>query len=137
MSEEKYFAKLFSDLEGTALYWEEKSILDFTIDLYNLMKKRGVNRKELAGRLGTSPAYITRVLKGDANFTIKSMVKLVRALDGSLTIHVIPKEENRGTWFHVAGRSQSCPLNWKFREVEKSDQYMTGSGEDHVVQYAA
>lgn len=62
--------------------------MDFTDALEELMKRRNVSKSELANRIGTSPARITRVLRGGTNLTLETMVKLVRALDGQLHVRV-------------------------------------------------
>lgn len=65
------------------------------------MKYREVTKKELAQRLGTSQAYITKIFRGNANFTLASMTKLVQALDGKINVQVLPKEEQVQQWFKV------------------------------------
>lgn len=67
-------------------YEVAKVELAFTESLETLMQQRGVNKSELAKRIHTSPAYITKILRGSTNFTLETMVKLVRALDGELTV---------------------------------------------------
>lgn len=41
-----------------------------------LMKERGLNRKELADAIGKRPNEITRWLSGEHNFTIATIAKL-------------------------------------------------------------
>jgi|APCry4251928276_1046603.scaffolds.fasta_scaffold410068_2 transcriptional regulator with XRE-family HTH domain len=94
------FNDLFQRAQKTDSYWAEKIILKFTNQLYRLLKNKNLSKKEFAEKIGTSQAYITKVLRGDANFTIETMVKLTRALDGSLEIQVMPKEENVA-WYKV------------------------------------
>jgi transcriptional regulator with XRE-family HTH domain len=65
-------------------------ILDFTEGLYKIMEANGVTRSDLARRLRVSPAYITKVLRGNVNFTVDSMVRLVRAAGGKVSIHIAP-----------------------------------------------
>lgn len=88
----KTFKALFEDARRRDTYHVEEAILQFTSDLHQLMKDRRLNKAELARILGKSPAYITKVFRGDANFTIESMVKLTRALSGQIHIHVAPQE---------------------------------------------
>ena len=65
--------------------------VEFTEDLSRLMEEKEVNRAELARRMGTSRAYITKMLGGNANFTLLTMVKLAMALDGAVHIHISDK----------------------------------------------
>ena len=69
-------------------YRAEVAMLDFTCELSRAMSAQGVSRAELARRIGTSPAYITKVLRGDANLTLASMVKLARAVGRELHLQL-------------------------------------------------
>jgi transcriptional regulator with XRE-family HTH domain len=86
----KSFKELFERARKTDEYWLESSVLDFTEDLFRLMKERQVSRSELARRIEASPAYVTKVLRGNANFTLASMVKLARAFDHEVRVHLGP-----------------------------------------------
>jgi transcriptional regulator with XRE-family HTH domain len=69
-------------------YWHEGAVIEFTEDLQRRMEEQNVSRAELARRMGTSRAYITRLLGGDANFTLMTMVKLSMAVGGALHVHI-------------------------------------------------
>jgi plasmid maintenance system antidote protein VapI len=56
------------------------------------MQANNISRKELAKHLGTSPAYITKILRGDINFTVDSMVRLAKAAGGTVQIHIGQEE---------------------------------------------
>lgn len=75
-------------LDESVTYWTEGAIIEFTEGLGRLMKVKKVNQAELARRLDRSPAYITQVLHGGANFTLKTMTKLAMALGGELHVHI-------------------------------------------------
>ncbi|MCH9003845.1 MAG: helix-turn-helix transcriptional regulator [Proteobacteria bacterium] len=81
-------------------YWAEGAVLDFTEDLARIMHQNDVSRAELAKRVGTSPAYITKVFSGEANFTIETMTKFALAVDHVIRIHVAP-EDSRTVWHDV------------------------------------
>jgi transcriptional regulator with XRE-family HTH domain len=87
--------------------------MDFTDALEDLMRRRNVNKSELARRIETSPAYITKILRGSTNFTLETMVKLVRAVEGRLHVRVCGTEDDV-RWFGLpnvtaqrAARSQA------------------------------
>jgi len=88
---EPTFKDMFAEARRMPEYWEEGAILDFTEALYIAMEEQGVTRAELARRLGTSQAYITRVLGGHANFTLKTMAKLALALGLQLEVGLGPQ----------------------------------------------
>jgi len=70
----------------------EKAKLLFTEELLELMEKKGVSRSELARRLGVAPARVTSFLTGANNFTIETMVKVTRALDAGVHLHIAPSD---------------------------------------------
>ena len=85
------YRQMFEEAESHSDYWIDGPISEFTEDLSRLMKEQNVNRAELARRMGTSRAYITKMLGGNANFTLLTMVKLAMALDGAVHIHIADK----------------------------------------------
>jgi transcriptional regulator with XRE-family HTH domain len=45
------------------------------------MKEKGMTRAKLAGLLGVTPAAVTKLLNGNPNFTLKTLLKVADALD--------------------------------------------------------
>ena len=84
------FQKMVAEAEATPEFWAEGAILEFTEALWARMEEEGVSRAELARRLGTSKAYVTKVLGGNANFTLYSMAKLALAVGGKVRIGIEP-----------------------------------------------
>ena len=74
----------------THAYRAEGASIRFTEDLVATMKSSGLTRSALADKIGTSPAYITKILKGETNFTLDSMVKIAHALNCELAIGLTP-----------------------------------------------
>jgi transcriptional regulator with XRE-family HTH domain len=87
------FREIFAQPRQTDSYWEKRAALDFTESVYQRMTALGLTKSQLAERLGTSPAYVTKILGGEANFTLKTMVRLARALEVELAVHLVPGEE--------------------------------------------
>ena len=90
MSIERY-RQLLDRVESSPDYWREAAIIEFTEGLCRRMEEKKISKAELARRMGTSRAYITRLLGGDANFTLGTMVKLALAVDGSLVVRIADK----------------------------------------------
>ncbi|HSF42148.1 MAG TPA: helix-turn-helix transcriptional regulator [Thermoanaerobaculia bacterium] len=90
MSIERY-RQLLDRAESSPDYWREAAIIEFTEGLCRRMEEKKISKAELARRMGTSRAYITRLLGGDANFTLGTMVKLALAVDGSLEVRIADK----------------------------------------------
>lgn len=92
---EKSFAALFQAADKTEEYWAQRAILQFTEELSRLMEQKGVSRAELAAAIGVSQPYITKVLKGNVNFTLATMTKLAMALGAVLHIQIVPMGEGQ------------------------------------------
>ncbi len=94
------FDEMFAAAQDSEEYLCELAILDFTRDIYRQMKNQNLNKVELARRLGTSPSYITKILGGNANFTLKSMTRIAKALGCKLHIHMA-EDDRQVKWFEV------------------------------------
>lgn len=84
------FTDLFRQAEKSDEYLIEGTILEFTEDMARAMDERGINRSDLARRMDSSPAYITKILRGSTNFTLASMVRIAKALEMDLHVHLAP-----------------------------------------------
>lgn len=84
------FDELYQEAEQTEEFWVAGAILELTEEVVRRMEEQGVSRSELARRLGTSPAYVTKLLRGNANLTLATMVRLARALESELHCRLTP-----------------------------------------------
>jgi len=66
------FVPLFQEAEGHQHqdYWIAGAILEFTESVVQEMARQGLTRTALAERLGATPAYSTKILRGRVNFTL-------------------------------------------------------------------
>ncbi len=78
-------------------YWIEKTKNDVAVKLEKLIKQSNLTKTQFAQRINASSAYVTKMLRGDANLTIETMVKASRALDCELHIHIAHKN-HRVSW---------------------------------------
>lgn len=92
----KTFSELLKEARRELEYYVTGAIVDFTESVAKRMTELGVNRAELAERIDSSPQYVTKILRGNANFTIQSMAKLARALDSDLQVRLT--DERKHEW---------------------------------------
>ncbi len=64
------------ELIQTSEYWIDEFQNEIFRQVTNYMKSNNLNQKELAESLGFSKGYISQILNGDCNFTIKKIVEL-------------------------------------------------------------
>ena len=82
----------------TDSYWVEKAKLDFSISLDGQRAYAKITYADIAKRLGSSPAYISKVFRGDSNLTIESMVKLARSAGGQVEIRIVDNAAAVNRW---------------------------------------
>jgi plasmid maintenance system antidote protein VapI len=110
------YRQMFNDARSSVDYWLEGPIVDFTEDICRLMKEKNVSKAELARRLGTSRAYVTKLLGGNANFTLGTMVKVAMVLGGSVRVHVADQQ----TVTHWHDEPRSIPSDLPEAETEEA-----------------
>ncbi|MFM2276240.1 MAG: hypothetical protein RL211_2112 [Pseudomonadota bacterium] len=88
----------FDEARKTDGYWAEKAKIDFSIALDSQRDYAKVTYAEIAKRLGSSPAYVSKVFRGDTNLTIESMVKLARSIGGQLDIRIVDSAAAVSRW---------------------------------------
>ncbi len=67
-------------------------LLDVTEGIVKRMIDQGVRRTDLAERLGTSRAYVTKLLDGQENMTLKTLVRVANALEMKVDAKFVPRE---------------------------------------------
>jgi transcriptional regulator with XRE-family HTH domain len=94
----KSLKTFLEDARKTDVYWVEKAKLDFSISLDSQRDYAQVTYAEVAKRIGASPAYISKVFRGESNLTIESMVKLARSMGGQLDIRIVDNAVALSKW---------------------------------------
>jgi transcriptional regulator with XRE-family HTH domain len=74
------------DPEFAKLMAEESLILEVTEKIIELMQKEGITKAELANRLRKSKGFITQLLDGSRNFTVRTIADIFHALGYSLQV---------------------------------------------------
>ena len=84
----KSFNTLFNEAKKTETYLCEEEKLRFAIQIQSMLRTLNISRSNFAKQLGKSKGYITKVMRGDTNFTIETMVTIAHALGGSLNVNI-------------------------------------------------
>ncbi len=86
MKEKTWFEKMLDSVEDSFGFRLETIILDLTEQVCKRMKNKNITRTQLAEKLQVSPAAVSKVLNGNPNFTIKTLLQLADALNLNLDI---------------------------------------------------
>lgn len=79
-------------------YWVERVKLRFSVSLEQRRRAAGLTYSDLAKRLETSPAYVTKIFRGDSNLTIETMVKLALATGSEVDIRLVEANSALADW---------------------------------------
>lgn len=73
--------KITSTREGLLVWHQERVIFETTNLMCELMDQAGVTRTDLAKRMGRTKGYITQLLDGTANMTLRTVSDVFVALN--------------------------------------------------------
>lgn len=87
--------KIFKDLgidikndpELQKFYCQEKLIFEITELISELMEKKKVSKTKLAKLLGVGKSYVTQLLDGTSNMTLRTISDVFTALDAELAVN--------------------------------------------------
>ncbi len=85
-STEKWFSELLESFKDDFDFRLEGLIFDLTEHICKTMKDKNIKRKQLAEALKVSPAAVSKILNGNSNFTIRTLLSLADALKTELKI---------------------------------------------------
>ena len=88
-------------------YWVEKTKLDFSLSLEKQRRAVDMSYADIARKINSSAAYVTKIFRGDVNLTIESMVKLARAAGGQLRIQIIDEKASARIWDKIPSKGPS------------------------------
>ena len=133
---ESWISELAIDDDGRRLLEQERLILEVTESIANVMNEYGVSRAELAKRLGKSPAFVTKLLRGNNNFTLRTLSDVFFALDygarltlGPVGHDAVPHEGAETEPLILSANSWSRPAsNWKSQSPAFSGAHSDDGG---------
>ena len=85
------FSRFFAKERPSLDHEVEKKKLLITEELLERMAQKNISRSQLARLLNVKPARITSMLTGSNNFTLETLVKITRAVNAELHLHLVPE----------------------------------------------
>ncbi len=76
--------EFISTPEGKAAFEQERAILEVTILIRRILKEENLTKSDLASRMNRSKSYVTQLLDGRANMTVRTIADVMTALGRSL-----------------------------------------------------
>ncbi len=98
----------FLALDTTEQFLVESAKVSFALELKLAMDRADVTNAQLAELLQVSRPMVTKLLRGDANATIETMVKAANALGSKLFLRII-KKGSSAQMFELAKTAMAKP----------------------------
>jgi transcriptional regulator with XRE-family HTH domain len=90
LSTEPWLEQFVAEYQNDPDYIAELLAIGLNAQVVSRMEATGVRRSDLARRMGVSKAYITRLLKGNPNLTLRTVAALSLALETRPIIELQP-----------------------------------------------
>lgn len=100
------------DPENMRLYQQERVILETSDLISDLLDRTGITKADLAERLGRSKSYVTQLLNGRANMTLRTISDVMWALDSNLAISAAPLSIHSGGAIDIQDLTDGQVISW-------------------------
>ena len=90
MDKKTFLESKLEHFEGSPDLLAQQLLIDLMEQVVGFMDTQGLRNKDLAEKLGVSRSYVTRLLEGQPNLTVKSLAGLATALGCSVNISLRP-----------------------------------------------
>jgi transcriptional regulator with XRE-family HTH domain len=121
--------KYLEDPEFARLMAQGDLIMEVTETLCELLEKEKISRKQLADRLGKSKGFISQLLNGGRNLTLRTVADILHVLGYKVTITAYKEEVKRQESNVIEFKSRQTLSkkklveNWGPLKVPRSDHY--------------
>jgi antitoxin component HigA of HigAB toxin-antitoxin module len=78
-----------SSVKNRRLLRQEELILKAATALCQLLEREGITKAELAKRLGRTKGFVTQILAGDKNLTLRTIADVADALGHSVDVGLV------------------------------------------------
>ena len=98
-----------SSLRNRQLLRGEELIVEVTEALSEVMEKEGVNKTELADRLGNTKGFVSQLLAGGRNLTLRTLASLADAL--GYHVRIVLSRDLRAKTRKESSQRRKCGLS--------------------------
>ena len=89
---EKWFGELLDFYKDDFEFRLEELVFELTEQISQKLKEKKISRKKFAETLEISPAAVSKILNGNPNFTIRTLLTMADALKTDLSVEFKEKE---------------------------------------------
>jgi transcriptional regulator with XRE-family HTH domain len=122
--EKTLLEKYLEDPEFARLMAQGDLIMEVTETLCELLEKEKVSRKELADRLGKSKGFVSQVLNGGRNLTLRTVADILHVLGYKVSLIPYKEGQEEQCDIHEPQLWHTRPgLRWKPGKIPFPDTY--------------
>ncbi|MBP6671684.1 MAG: helix-turn-helix transcriptional regulator [Bacteroidetes bacterium] len=117
----EWFAGLLDKYKDDSEYIAEGVLVDITEQILDQVNRQNLSRSQLAQKLNCSNAYISKLLNGSENMTLKKIVQIAQVLDCRLDVALVPKQYDVKR--HISFSSKKLNMNGYNQPVKLGKEY--------------
>lgn len=85
MNSQTDYERFYEGSEGNRrLLAQEELLFDVSDAIHDALEREGMTQKQLADSLGCTPSFVSQVLAGDQNLTLRTLADIAHAMDFSV-----------------------------------------------------
>lgn len=110
---EKWFGELLDSYKDDFDFRLEGLIFELTEQISKKLKENRISRKQFAKTLNVSPAAVSKILNGNPNFTIRTLLSMADALKTDLSVEFKGKELSSSEVMSTTTASEDTKIETK------------------------
>jgi transcriptional regulator with XRE-family HTH domain len=136
------YDELMSDPEFRKMMAVETLVASASEEIARLMNAQKLTKADVARRLGKSRAWVTQLLNGSANMTVRTLAEVTFALGGEVKLQIQPQTSvaestQKGQWREIStgGPAQMYRLEadrTRFRPADELPQPPSSDAEEYA-----
>jgi transcriptional regulator with XRE-family HTH domain len=112
-STEKWFGELLESYKDDFEFRLETLAFELTEQISKKLKEEKISRKQFAKKLNVTPAAVSKILNGNPNFTLSTLLAMADALKVELSIEFKGKEISSPEVKRVATTAEDAQIEIK------------------------
>ena len=112
----KHFESSYASEPDRRRYAQNSLIVDAAIAISKAVESAQITQKDLAARLGKTEGYVSQVLSGGSNFTLRTLADVAYALDCMVDLVLKPIHASSAV-FTTA--TKTAPASWKVEPAQE------------------
>lgn len=102
-----------SSPENQRLLRQEELILEVTEAILEAMEREGITKTELARRMGKSKGFVSQILSGSRNLTLRTLADAATALEMVARVRLGEvRSKRRGNPLELRLSNAAVPVSW-------------------------